>query len=176
MQAKPASLRFNCSANGKPALAGEFAGAGVHINLAHSEDLALVAVTRIGAIGVDVECIRPVREMDELVARFFSARETVLFQKLRLDEKATAFFNLWTRKEALLKATGEGIPRSLSLVEVSFLPGRPARLLAIGGDASKAAEWAVCNLSPAPGFIGAIAIKAQNLTVQCGTWDSAEVR
>ena len=171
LQAEPATLRFSCSTNGKPALAAEFASAGIHFNLAHSEDLALVAVTRVGAIGVDVECIRPVKEMDELVARFFSARETVLFQRLRPDEKAAAFFNLWTRKEALLKATGEGITRSLSLVEVSFLPGKPARLLAIAGDASKAAEWAVCELSPATGFVGAVAIKAENLTVQCGRWD-----
>ena len=176
LQAKPATLRISCSTNGKPALAAEFASAGIHFNLAHSEDLALVAVTRVGAIGVDVECIRPVKEMDELVARFFSARETVLFQRLRPDEKAAAFFNLWTRKEALLKATGEGITRSLSLVEVSFLPGKPARLLAIAGDASKAAEWAVCELSPATGFVGALAIKAENLTVQCGRWDAAEAQ
>lgn len=176
LQAKAVTLRFDCSANGKPALAAEFASAGVHFNLAHSEDMALVAVTRVGPIGVDIECIRPVNEMDELVARFFSARETVLFQRLRPDEKAAAFFNLWTRKEALLKATGEGITRSLSLVEVSFLPGEPARLLAIAGDASRAAEWAVCELSPAPGFIGTFAIKAQNLTVRCIRWDGAEVR
>ena len=176
LQAKPEALRFSHSANGKPALADEFVSAGVHFNLAHSEDLALVAVTRIGAIGVDVECIRPVKEVDELVARFFSAREIELFRKLGSDEKTAAFFNLWTRKEALLKATGEGITRSLSLVEVGFLPGEPARLLAIAGDAARAVQWQLRELSPAPGFIGAVAIKAQNLTVQCGRWVGAETQ
>lgn len=170
LHARPEALRFSCSANGKPALAAEFASTRVHFNLAHSEDLALVAVTRIGAIGVDVECIRPVKEMDELVARFFSRRETELFGKVRSDEKTAAFFNLWTRKEALLKATGEGITRSLSLVEVSFLPGEPAQLLAIAGDASTAAQWQSRELSPAPGFTGALAVQARDISLRCARW------
>ncbi|HWD94265.1 MAG TPA: 4'-phosphopantetheinyl transferase superfamily protein [Verrucomicrobiae bacterium] len=162
-----AAARFVYSANGKPALAGDFAGAGLHFNLAHTEDLALVAVTRIGVVGVDVECVRPVKEMDALVARFFSPRENEAFQKVADEIKPAAFFNLWTRKEALLKATGEGITRSLSLVEVSFLPGEPARLEAIAGDAEKAAQWSLRELTPAAGFTGAVAIQARSIDVQC---------
>ena len=171
LQAKPAALRFEYTTNGKPVFANEFASAGLHFNLAHSEDLVLIAVTRIGAIGVDVEWVRLVKEMDELVARFFSRREAQLFQKLGNEEKPDAFFNLWTRKEALLKATGEGITRSLSLVEVSFLPGEPARLLAVAGDPSKAAQWTIRELSPAEGFAGALAVQAQEINLRCGKWD-----
>jgi 4'-phosphopantetheinyl transferase len=170
LRANPANLRFTESTNGKPVLAEDFAGTGIHFNLAHSDDLALVAVTRLGAVGVDVERIRPVNEMDHLVARFFSPRENEAFQKVAEKEKPPAFFNLWTRKEALLKATGEGITRSLSLVEVSFLPGEPARLLAIAGDASKAASWNLSELSPATGFTGALAIQARDMDVQCWRW------
>ncbi len=170
LNTKPADLRFSYSANGKPGLLINPTPGDFHFNLAHSDDLALIAVTRIGMLGVDVECIRPVKEMDQLVARFFSPRENALFEKLPPDEKPSAFFNLWTRKEALLKATGEGITRSLSLVEVSFLPGEPARLLAISGDTVKAAEWKLEDFSPAPGFVGAVAIKAGNMIVKCGKW------
>jgi 4'-phosphopantetheinyl transferase len=170
LRANPANLRFVQLENGKPALDGEFANAGIHFNLAHSDELALVAITRLGMVGVDVECIRPVKDMDALVARFFSPREDEAFQKVAEHEKPAAFFNLWTRKEALLKATGEGITRSLSLVEVSFLPGEPARLLAISGDTEKAAEWKLQDLSPATGFTGAIAIRAQDVEVQCWKW------
>ena len=170
LRANPADLRFIFSANGKPALAETFAGAGIHFNLAHTEDLALVAVTRVGRIGVDVEGVRPVKDVDDLVARFFSERENEAFQKVSDDQKPAAFFNLWTRKEALLKATGEGITRSLSLVEVSFLPGDPARLLAIDGDAAPAAQWSLRELSPAAGFTGALAIQAQEITVQRWKW------
>jgi 4'-phosphopantetheinyl transferase len=171
LRADAAALRFVHSANGKPALAGEFAGAGVHFNLAHSEDMALIAVTRLGRVGVDVECIRPVKEMDALVARFFSARENEAFQKVVDAEKPAAFFNLWTRKEALLKATGEGITRSLSLVEVSFLPGERARLIAIAGDVEQAAQWSLRELSPAAGFTGAVAIESRGIEVRCWKWE-----
>ena len=170
--ASPAALRFEYQTNGKPELAGKFASAGIHFNLAHTEDLALVAVTRIGRLGVDVEGVRPIKNADELVARFFSPRENELFQKVSENEKPAAFFNLWTRKEALLKATGEGITRSLSLVEVSFLPGEPARLLAVSGDVEEAAQWSLRELSPATGFTGAIAIQARDVTVQGWKWDS----
>ena len=155
----PAQLRFDYLANGKPVLTEEFASAGIHFNLAHTGDLALAAITRIGPLGVDVECVRPVKDVDDLVARFFSPRENELFQKVPAVEKPAAFFNLWTRKEALLKATGEGITRSLRLVEVSFLPGEPARLLAISGDAKVAEQWEMREFAPAQGFVGAVAIQ-----------------
>jgi 4'-phosphopantetheinyl transferase len=170
LRAHPADLRFIYSANGKPALAENFAGAGIHFNLAHSEDLGLVAVTRVDRIGVDVEGVRPVKDVEYLVARFFSERENETFKKVPDNEKPAAFFNLWTRKEALLKATGEGITRSLSLVEVSFLPGERARLLAISGDVAPAAQWSLRELSPAAGFTGALAIQAREISVQCWKW------
>jgi 4'-phosphopantetheinyl transferase len=164
----PAQLRFDYLANGKPVLAGEFASAGIHFNLAHTGDLALVAVTRMSLVGVDVEWVRPVKDVDHLVARFFSRREDELFQKVPVEEKPAAFFNLWTRKEALLKATGEGITRSLSLVEVSFLPGEPARLLAISGDAKAAQQWEMREFAPTQGFVGAVAIQPGTSNIQSG--------
>lgn len=166
LQVDPASLRFDYLTNGKPALTREFARAGIHFNLSHSEDLALVAVTRIGIVGVDVEWVRAIDDVDALVARFFSPRENELFQKVSSSEKPAAFFNLWTRKEALLKATGEGITRSLSLVEVSFLPGELARLLAVSGDTVKAAQWSLLDLQPASGFVGAVAIEARDVSLK----------
>src|SRR5436190_14319682 len=119
---KPARIVFSYSANGKPELAELGANSGLKFNLAHSENLALLAVTTEAEIGVDVECVHPVPEAADLVSRFFSPREAELFENLPDEKRADAFFNLWTRKEALLKATGEGIAHSLRSVEVSFLP------------------------------------------------------
>ena len=167
----PDRLEFMYSPNGKPALANRFADAAIHFNLAHSDNLALFAFTRIGAVGVDVERIRSMKDAPELVARFFSARESGLFQKVTVDQQPAAFFNLWTRKEALLKATGVGITGGLNELEVTFLPGEPARLLAVAGDANKAAQWSLQDLSPASGFAGAVAVQAQNLRVQCWKWE-----
>ena len=69
--ANPSELRFEYQTNGKPELSGELASAGIHFNLAHTQDLALVAVTRLDRLGVDVEGVRPIENADELVARFF---------------------------------------------------------------------------------------------------------
>ena len=163
----PAELVFDYSPNGKPTLRAAPGSAHLHFNLAHSEDLAAFAITLAGPVGVDVEQIRQLKDMDHLVARFFSARENERFQKLSSTEKPAAFFNLWTRKEALLKATGAGIAGGLNNVEVSFLQGEPARLLSIGGDPAKANGWFLHNLAPAEGFAGAVAVHGLCATVQC---------
>ena len=159
LQTDAGALRFDYLENGKPMFAEQFAHDGIHFNLSHTGDLALVAVTRIGLLGVDVEWVRPIKNVDELVARFFSERENELFQKVPAEQKPAAFFNLWTRKEALLKATGEGITRSLNLVEVSFLPGEPARFLAISGDAKAAEQWTLRDFTPAKEYAGAVAVQ-----------------
>jgi 4'-phosphopantetheinyl transferase len=153
----PEQLQFVYGLHGKPALAGQFAES-VHFNLAHSEDLALFIVTRIGAVGVDVEQIRPMTDADDLVERFFSSRENALFQQLSDEQKSIAFFNLWTRKEAWLKATGEGIADSLNRVEVTFLPDEPADLLALPEGSDSNTNWVLRELNPAPGFTGALAL------------------
>jgi 4'-phosphopantetheinyl transferase len=170
VNADPVAVELTYSDHGKPSLASQFAGAGIHFNLAHSDDLALFAFTRAGAVGVDVEWIRPVKDMEELVARFFSPRESELFRELAAADRPAAFFNLWTRKEAMLKATGEGLTGSLSRIEVSFLPGESARVIRIAGDPAAAAEWSLRELSPAEGFVGAVAVRCKNLRVQCWKW------
>jgi len=173
LETEATALRFDYLENGKPLLAGEFATAGIHFNLAHTGDLALMAITRIGRVGVDVEWARPIKNVDELVARFFSKREDELFQKVSARQKPVAFFNLWTRKEALLKATGEGITRSLNLVEVSFLPGEPARLLAIAGDEKAAERWMLKEFAPAKEFAGAVAIEAGTSNTE---WETSNIQ
>jgi 4'-phosphopantetheinyl transferase len=150
----PEDLQFEYGPNGKPTLTES----GLFFNLAHSEDLALIAVTRLGPIGVDVEKIRPMADADALVARFFSPRETALFQTLPAAQKNGAFFNLWTRKEAWLKATGEGIAHSLNRVEVTFLPSEPANLVALPESSGPREAWILRELLPARDFVGAVAL------------------
>jgi 4'-phosphopantetheinyl transferase len=170
LQMQPSKLDFLYSERGKPGLSAALAGADLKFNLAHTGDLALVAVTRVAPVGVDVERIRKIKDVEDLVERFFSPRETRVFKKLSDAEKPPAFFNLWTRKEALLKATGEGIGQALSTVEVSFLPGEPARLVNIAGGAEHAAQWSLHEFSPAKGYVGATAIQARDIVVRNWKW------
>jgi 4'-phosphopantetheinyl transferase len=166
----PEGLRFSYSPFGKPCLSGPFASSGLEFNLAHSQDLALLAVTRAGAIGVDLERVRVLEDAAELVNRFFSPNESALFRRLPDDQKPAAFFNLWTRKEAWLKATGEGIGQYLNGVEVSFLPEEPARLLKIPAHLDHGISWRLHTLTPADGFAAALAIAAETFTVGQWAW------
>ncbi len=173
LQTEPNALEFVYGLQGKPALAQPFAGSGLQFNLAHSDELALLAVTRAGPIGVDVERVRPLKDAEDLVERFFSKRENDLFRTLAPDQKPAAFFNLWTRKEAWLKATGEGIAYSLKRVEVSFLPGEPAKLLALPEAGTVGAPWSLRELSPHRAFAAALAVAAPELRLRCWRWEPA---
>jgi 4'-phosphopantetheinyl transferase len=161
----PDELQFEYGPNGKPGLTGCLAQGGLCFNLAHSEDLALIAVTHLGPIGVDLEYVRPMADADELVARFFSVRENARFETLPANQKDAAFFNLWTRKEAWLKATGDGIGHLLNRVEVTFLPGEPAQLLALPEKAGLSRDWILRELIPAKGFVGAVAFPSVRFSI-----------
>jgi 4'-phosphopantetheinyl transferase len=171
LQAESRTLEFSYGPHGKPALAGAFAASGLYFNLAHSEDLALLAVTRLGPVGVDLEKVGPLDDMDELVARFFSPRENSRFAQLSKEQKPSAFFNLWTRKEALLKATGEGIGQSLNQVEVSFLPGEPAKLLTLPDHFSQGTRWSLHNLHLDDHFAGALVVDGEKINLRCWRWN-----
>ena len=121
-------------------------------------------------MGVDVERIQPFRDKDDIAARFFSVREKTAIKALSEPQKSEAFFNCWTRKEAYLKAAGEGISESLARVEVTVMPGEAPRLLGLDGDESAAAEWTFHSLEPASGFVGAVAIRAKGLKLSCWRW------
>ncbi|MSU58568.1 MAG: 4'-phosphopantetheinyl transferase superfamily protein [Pedosphaera sp.] len=157
----PADLEFGYTARGKPTLKDE----GIHFNLAHSDDLALLAVTRVAPVGVDLERIRRMPDAVAIAKRFFARREVAALADLPAAAQDEGFFNLWTRKEAWLKATGDGITASLAKVEFTFRPGERARVVAIDGDAGAAAGWSLFTLQPAAGFVGALAIHATEVEV-----------
>ncbi len=167
---EPGQLKFEYGLQGKPVLAECAENEMLHFNLAHSVDLMLLAVTRVCAIGVDVEQLRPLKDAQDVAERFFSASESDGLRALRDLEKPAAFFNLWTRKEAWLKATGEGIAESLNQVQVSFLGDEPARLISLFGDFKAGRNWLLCELTPAPGFVAALAVAVPDMRVSCWHW------
>jgi 4'-phosphopantetheinyl transferase len=110
-------------------------------------------------IGIDTEYIRLVSNRDEIVDRYFTAGEKIIYGRLAPDVKAPVFFNGWTCKEAYLKATGVGLNQPLRTVEVSLEPGKPARLLSINGKPREAAAWSLYELSLGTDYAGTVAVK-----------------
>jgi 4'-phosphopantetheinyl transferase len=167
---EPARVAFTYESRGKPIASAPGHATPFHFNLSHSNGLALIAATRQAPLGIDVERVRFVAEADEVAAKFFSPHEGAMLNALPAEQKMVSFFHCWTRKEAYLKATGEGIADALPRIEVSLTPGQPARLSKINGDALAASRWRLGGLAPAPGFVGALAIKADSFTLSCWRW------
>jgi 4'-phosphopantetheinyl transferase len=105
---RPGEIRFAYNAFGKPALTPEFGGQ-LQFNLSHSGDLALIASTTDAEVGVDLECIRPDADYGEIARSVFSAAEVEQLNSVPSHLYSLAFLSCWTRKEASLKARGEGL-------------------------------------------------------------------
>jgi 4'-phosphopantetheinyl transferase len=166
----PDRLRFAYGSHGKPFLA-EPAVDGLFFNLAHSGDTALCAVTEAGLVGVDVERRRPLEDLAGLAGRCFSRREQDELARVAADERETAFFTCWTRKEAYLKALGAGLSAPLDGFDVTLGRRRPAALLAIDGDRAAARRWTLLDLPVGSGLAGAVAVAAPQVTARLLQWD-----
>jgi 4'-phosphopantetheinyl transferase len=154
----PEELFFSYGVHGKPRLAAP-TGADFHFNVAHSDSLAVYAVARRQEVGIDVERIRPLPEMEHLAEQLFSEPERARWRRLPDDQKMAAFYHGWVRKEALLKAGGQG------------LGGPPDRAgIFSGGDLSGTAQYALRTLTPALDYTAALATECRDARVNCWNW------
>ena len=167
LRQEPQHLRFTYGPHGKPALATDTSGMSLRFNVSHSHGLALYAITYGREVGVDVERIRPKVVHEKIAEHFFSPREVTILRALPTPLQATAFFACWTRKEAYIKAKGDGLALPLSQFEVSLAPGEPAALLRTAWDLQEAACWALQDLAPAPGYRAAVAVAGHDWHLTC---------
>ena len=171
LRIRPEEVQFVYGPRGKPFLAPSLAAAGLQFNLSNSDELALVGFVLGPEIGVDVEYLRPMEDCEQIAERFFSESERRVLRGIPFPTKQEAFFNCWTRKEAYLKAVGEGLAAPLDSFDVTLAPGDPPRMLTLEGDAERAARWSLHHLRPADHYIGAVAIEGGTWAVE--TWSFA---
>ncbi len=171
---EPRQLRICYGPYGKPCLEEEVEKDKLQFNLSHSQGLALYAFTRGRKIGVDLEYIRRMPDFGQIAARFFSQNENSALNALPESQRQEAFFNCWTRKEAYIKAIGDGLMHPLNSFDVSLAPGEPARLLNVEGDPEKASRWSLKSLNPAPGYVAALAVAGQDWQLQWKRWPGNE--
>jgi 4'-phosphopantetheinyl transferase len=167
---RPEQLRFSYSSYGKPALSTAPGEPTLNFNVSHSQGLALIAVTRSREIGVDVEGIRPEFAGLDIAERFFSVEENAVLRNLPAELQHEAFFTCWTRKEAYIKARGEGLSHPLDKFDVSLVPGEPARLLKTRGEPHELARWSLRELFAGPGYVAALAAEGNDWRLSCWQW------
>jgi 4'-phosphopantetheinyl transferase len=153
---EPDRVRFAYGPRGKPRLA--FPESPLEFNLAHSGRFAAYAFTVGCELGVDIEEVRPGRDQESIVRRFFSREECEEWLGLDLSQRDEAFFRCWTRKESYIKALGDGLSMPLDSFQVSLRPGSPAALVHAAEDPTAASKWSLCSLAPAQGYIGSLAV------------------
>jgi 4'-phosphopantetheinyl transferase len=142
----PGEVAIVARANGKPQLhIGDLA-----FNLSHSADLALVAVTRDCEVGVDVEAMRPIERLEELARRNFHPAEIAAIVAAQAADAPALFFQCWTRKEAVLKAMGDGLRGSLSEFDTLSTTSD-------GGIDVSGTRCYLQAIAPAPGYVAAVA-------------------
>jgi 4'-phosphopantetheinyl transferase len=155
----PKQVEFEYQPRGKPLLAAKFADQGLLFNLSHSQDLALLGVSCQHQIGVDLEYIRTMSDLEGLAKRFFSAREYEYLRLLSPAQQQQIFFRYWTCKEAYLKATGDGLVQ-LEEIEIDLTPNQPSKLLVSG-------DWSLRELTPANNFAAAVVVAGSNIHLHC---------
>ncbi len=163
-------MRFAYSAYEKPALAADFAHSRLQFSVSHSGELVLVAVALGRAVGVDVERIRTDIAVGQIATRFFSAHEQDALARLAADRQHEAFFACWARKEAYIKARGDGLNLPLDSFDVEFLPGRPARLVETRHDPAEARRWTLQELDAGEGYQAALAVEGEGWKLKCWQW------
>lgn len=169
LKIKPGRLQMETGEYGKPFFKNRRETLGLRFNLSHSNQLALIAVTRDREVGVDIEYMRGDFVTDEVATHFFSPAEVAQFQTVPGELKTRSFFNCWTRKEAYIKARGEGMYCPLDQFDVSLMPGERARLLASRVDSGESNRWSFEELHPGAEYAATVAFEGQ--TSRLVLWD-----
>ena len=172
LQTQPRRVRFVYNAFGKPDVSPEF-GNRLTFNLSHSAGLALIAIASASNVGVDVEYTRARSDYADIARHFFSAAEVDYLMALPSHLYAEAFLSCWTKKEAYLKACGEGLAIPLNSFSVPLTTDHahtPVDLYVASKDIVPADRWSLYTLRPAPGYAGALAIKGTGWRLSQWQW------
>jgi 4'-phosphopantetheinyl transferase len=166
----PRELRFSYAEKGKPALE-ESQRSSLGFNLAHSGGMAIYAFSHHREIGVDLELIRDDLADEQIAERFFSESEIADLKSLPAELRKRAFFDCWTRKEAYIKARGDGLSMPLDEFDVSFVPGSDAALLRNHKEPEEVNRWMMQAVEAPEGYVAALVASGRDWRLQSFTVD-----
>lgn len=174
LDCQPGDIRFDYTPHGKPRLRSTGTSLGVEFNLSHSSGFFVLAVSLGRRVGVDIERIRPLPDLDQMASSSFSANERMALSVLAPEDKIPGFFRCWTRKEAYLKARGDGLSIALDSFDMSLAPDNPIVMLSNRLDPDEITRWSFYTFIPKPGFVGALAIEGQAVKPYFRQWKATK--
>src|SRR6266550_7104281 len=169
LNVEPVTLAFGYHPRGKPFLAQSAFNSDLRFNLSHSGLIVAIALARGREVGVDLESVYRLDDWSLLAERIFSSRELCELRAVPAAKQREAFFNGWTRKEAYLKATSEGLTDDLPAIEVTLVPGQKPRLLRSPAGLEAARQWAIQDIPLPRDFAGAVAIEERTASGPCAS-------
>lgn len=170
LDAKPPEIHFHYGNEGKPFLRD----CAVRFSVSHSEDRVLYAFSKNHELGVDLEYIRELPDVEMLARHFLTPYEYAGFCNAVPAGRTRAFFCCWTRKEAYTKATGQGLSLPLDSFSVPMESERLAKATIMPASDAGASDWTLRHLDPAPGYVGALATPLTSTPLLERTFESVE--
>ena len=152
-------VRLAYAEKGKPSLAEQGL---LKFNLAHSHGKAVYGFASARELGIDLEFIREEFAGEDIAERFFSRVEIASLRNVPAGFMKQAFFNCWTRKEAYIKARGEGLSMPLDVFDVSLEPGEPAVFLRNHKEPGEVERWSMQDLSAPEGYVAALVVEGHS--------------
>lgn len=137
----------------------------IQFNVSHSGDLAVFSFTLDCELGIDIEKMRPIPDRHEIASRFFCPEEAHELASLHADEQERGFFLCWTRKEAYIKAIGDGLSSPLDAFQVTLRPGETARFVHFRANPDSVDHWSLNNLDLDPLYAAAMAYRGRQRKV-----------
>jgi len=167
LNVEPSSIKLHYKAKGKPVIASPTR---LDFNLSHTDGMMVCGLTRACDIGVDVERLRPLSDIQTLANEFFCPEEADELLSLAEDQRISAFYRCWTRKEAYIKAVGEGLSTPLHSFRVTINPTEAARFVHIHRDANLARSWRLSEIELGDPYIAALAYPGPERVIRlCAT-------
>jgi len=163
---KPNTLQFKYGKNGKPFLPKNT----LQFNLSHAGEIALIGLTENNIIGIDVEVINPKVEVEQVAQHFFAKGEIDSLMSLPKSKRHEAFFNCWTRKEAFIKATGDGLSFPLDQFEVTLKSNEKTELLVTHFDEKEREKWSLFDLEMKERYKAALAVRGKIEEIKFYDW------
>jgi 4'-phosphopantetheinyl transferase len=155
----PSQVNYQQNPYGKPFLEDESLNAAIKFNLSHSNRGAVIAISKGQELGVDIEFHKSDFPLEEIAKRFFSTWEVGVLMSLPIGQRKRAFFDCWTRKEAFIKAKGEGLSMPLDRFDIEFFPGERARIVRTYDDPSEADRWSLENINTWSNYSAAVCVE-----------------
>jgi 4'-phosphopantetheinyl transferase len=159
LEIEPRNVDFSYGDQGKPALSPTHKSE-IRFSVSHSQSMALFAIGESSEVGVDIETVKTNFKGMEIASHFFSEEEIAALAKLPPEVQVSAFFSCWTKKEAYVKARGQGLSIPLRSFTVNFADSK--QLL----KDEQGAVWSCFGLEPAAGFLGAVVVAGENWRVK----------